>query len=118
MHTVHIAYNNLIKLLDCLCQFIDIIIARLQGIYEEITESDAVDDTTMLQAELEYLHQENKKLKKLYYPKKLVYDSELDIYLCPKCKKVFPGTIAKEKEILYCSLCGQRIYTEGQSGEV
>jgi len=88
------------------------IIAQLQGIYEEITESDVVEDTVMMQAELDYLHQENKKLKKLYYPKKLVYDSGLDIYLCPNCKKIFPGTIAKEKEILYCSLCGQRIYVE------
>lgn len=113
MHTVHTAYNHFIRLLDCLCRFVDMIIARLQDICKEITENNVSEDTTMLKAELEHLHHENKKLKKLYYPKKLVYDSELDIYLCPNCKKVFPGTVLKEK-VLYCSFCGQRIYADGQ----
>lgn len=112
MHTVHIAYDNIIRLLDCLCRFIDIVIVRAQAICKEIIENDVAEDTTMLKAELEHLYEENKKLKKLYYPKKLVYDSELDIYLCPNCKKVFPGTILEKKEVLYCSLCGQRIYGE------
>lgn len=113
MHTVHIAYDHFIRLLDCLCRFVDMIIVRLQGICKEITENNVLEDTTMLKAELEHLHHENKKLKKLYYPKKLVYDSELDIYLCPNCKKVFPGTVLKEK-VLYCSMCGQRIYADVQ----
>lgn len=117
MHTVHIAYNNFIKLLDTLCRFIDTFISRLQGIGREIKENDVVEDTTMLKAELNYLHFENKKLKKLYYPKKLVYDSTLDIYFCPNCEKVFSKVVLKEK-VLYCSLCGQRIYMEGQSKSI
>lgn len=117
MHAVYIAYTSFIKCLDGICSVIDRLISYLSSIKAEIkTELDEeVNDKIMLEAEVEQLRNENRKLKKLYYPKKLKYDAELDIYQCPNCKKIVsPARI--EEEFLYCNMCGQRVYFSEERG--
>lgn len=76
---------------------------------EDISEGEP-EEMIMMEAELEYLKKENSKLKRLYYPKELIYEAELDIYRCPNCKKIVSQAMLEEKLTLYCNLCGQRIY--------
>lgn len=109
MEAVHIVYTSLIKCLDFGCRCIDILVCRAKGLKEDIVEEEP-DDKIMLEAEVEYLKKENSKLKKLYYPQKLIYDVALDIYQCPNCRKILSQEMLKENTALYCSLCGQRIY--------
>ncbi len=110
MQAVYSVYTSFIKCLDSICMGIDRGILYLKNLKTDLGEE--VSDNTMLEAEVEQLRNENRKLKKLYYPKKLKYDVELDIYQCPNCKKIVSPERLKNEPVLYCSLCGQRVYKD------
>lgn len=112
MNTVYLVYSSFIKCLDNLCCGIDKIIDYISNIKKEVSESDEVDEKFMFEAELEQLRSENKKLKKLYYPKKMLYDEQTDNYICPNCNEALSKMLIENSDTKYCNCCGKRIYRD------
>lgn len=110
MNTVDFLYSSFTQCLDRICHCIDILIYQVGNIKEEISENYEVDEKIMYEAELEQLRKENKKLKKLYYPKKILCDEQTDNYICPNCMGVLPKIIIENCNTKYCNCCGKRIY--------
>lgn len=68
----------------------------------------------MIEAETQYLKSENKKLKELQFPKKIVRTDEGRNYICPnkKCNISISGILVEQYKIKFCPECGQRIYID------
>lgn len=68
------------------------------------------DTEIMIDAATSHLKEENRKLKKLSYPKPVIRSGE--DYFCPnpKCHLKIPDILMEQYQIKYCIECGQRIF--------
>lgn len=91
--------------------FLDSLFSYLDQIINRILQHKAGPDVEcMIEAETKYLKAENKSLKELQYPKKVIKDERN--YCCPnsKCKKEISSVLIEKYRIKFCPECGQRIY--------
>lgn len=74
------------------------------------SRADLPDVEIMIDAETSYLQEENRKLKKLSYPKPVIKSD--DSYFCPnpKCHIKISNILIDQYQIKYCTECGQRIF--------
>lgn len=106
-------YNSTIGFLDEICSLVDKMVLSVKEIKEEST--DTVSPEEMIEAAMERLKEENRKLKKLQYPEKIIRNTKKSCYLCPKCREDITEQILSKKRPKYCFSCGQRIYMEGKT---
>lgn len=101
MHTI------IIRFLDNICQAVDEMSSWMQELF---TARQKLIEIEMIKADMEYVRQENEKLKKLQFPKKLKEDNRKNL-VCPSCKKVIAsGHLSQETLSKFCPECGQRIF--------
>lgn len=68
------------------------------------------DAEMMIDAATSYLQEENRKLKKLSYPKAVIKSG--GSYFCPnpKCHSEISDILIEQYRIKYCTECGQRLF--------
>ena len=76
----------------------------IKSVHEGICDaaSGEPDVELIIEAETEYLHRENEKLKKRDIPVYLIVEENKVI--CPKCK-----ALQQSFDVKYCCQCGQRV---------